>query len=116
MSNILKKLRKRFMTDKDWHEIALAFGMSILGGAAHMLTKLSNSEYKNLWGPIADMFMAGLAGTLAFFACKYWAVPIWGIGFATGVAAHGGVRVIKLFESWLAKRAGIDNHDTEKKS
>lgn len=102
------------MNELDPKEIWLAILMSCLGGAAHMLQRLKESEYKNAWGPVADMVMAGLAGSLTFFACKYFNLPFWAIGFCTGLAGHAGVRMIKIAESWIAKKAGVE-HDQQPK-
>lgn len=99
------------MNNINWFEILTALIMSTLGGAAHMLTRLGNGEYKNKIQPVADMVMAGLAGMLAFSVCKYLNAPFWLMGFFVGIAGHAGVRAIKMAEEFWANKFGVKHRD-----
>ena len=102
------------MKDFNTEELWLAFGLAGTGAIVHILGKLVSNSYRSKWGIIYDLLAAFFVGSLTYVACRYFGLETWATGGLTGLAGHGGARLIPLMESWAAKRMGFDLPDEKR--
>lgn len=92
------------------YTLTLIIGMSLLGGLASWIAKVQRGVIPgwSLMHLIGELCISAFAGLMCFFLCDTLGISLKVTIGLVGVAGHMGTRAINAFESFAAKKWGIE--------
>ncbi len=96
--------------DLSLHTLIFIVGMSMLGGLVSWIAKVQKGIVPgwSLMHLIGELCTSAFAGFLCFLLCDSIGVSLKVTIGLVGVAGHMGTRAINAFESFAAKKWGVD--------
>jgi hypothetical protein len=80
--------------------------LALLGGMASWWAKVRKGDRSamSIYAFIGELVTSALAGLLAFFVCKYFALSPWLTAAIVGMAGHMGTRALSAGEALLQRK------------
>lgn len=96
--------------DLSLHTLAFIVGMSLFGGLVSWFAKVRAGKIPgwSLMHLIGELCTSAFAGFLCFLLCDQLGISLKVTIGLVGVAGHMGTRAINAFESFAAKKWGIE--------
>lgn len=96
--------------DLSLHTLAFIIGMALAGGLVSWFAKVQAGKIPgwSLMHLIGELCTSAFAGFLCFLLCDAVGIPLKVTIGLVGVAGHAGSRAINAFETFAAKKWGIE--------